>query len=79
MYKFLNTTYKAYITLELLHETTACDQQVAALMSKSGAPAAQKSIEHKCKEFNFQTYKYHALEDYVDTIQEQGTIDNYST
>jgi hypothetical protein len=31
------------------------------------------------KKFNLQTYKYHALGDYVKTIRQFGTTDSYST
>lgn len=33
----------------------------------------------QCKEFNFQTYKFHGLGDYVSTIRRYGTSDSYST
>jgi len=31
------------------------------------------------KKFNLQTYKYHSLGDYPDTIRQYGTSDSYST
>jgi len=77
--KFLNATCEAYITLELPREMAVRGRRVAALASKSGAPVPQKSTEHKRKKLNLQTYKYHALGDYADTIRERGTTDNYST
>jgi len=33
----------------------------------------------RIKVFNFQTYKFHALGDYVSTIRQYGTTDSYST
>jgi len=33
----------------------------------------------RTKTFNFQTYKFHALGDYVSTIRRYGTTDSYSS
>jgi hypothetical protein len=33
----------------------------------------------KLKEFNLNTYKYHALGDVANTIREYGTTESYST
>jgi hypothetical protein len=42
-----------------------------------GAPPIE---DEKCwKKFNLQTYKFHSLGDYADTIRRYGTTDSYST
>ena len=33
---------------------------------------------HKHKKLNLETYKYHALADYLETIRRYGTTDNYN-
>lgn len=43
---------------------------------ESGNPAKKTQCQ---KNFNFQTYKFHALGDYVSTIKRYGTCDSYST
>lgn len=42
-----------------------------------GAPSLRQP--RKKKSFNFQTYKFHALGDYVASIRRFGTTDSYST
>ena len=75
--KFVDTT-KVYTTYELPQETAAHGRRVAVLAAKSGASVPQNPT--KCKQkLNLQTYKFHTLGDYADTIQERGTTDNYST
>jgi len=39
----------------------------------------EPAVKRKRREFNLNTYKYHALADYPSTIRHFGTIDNYST
>jgi hypothetical protein len=43
------------------------------------SPAAPNRNARKPKQLNLRTYKYHALGDYVSTIQHFGTTDSYST
>ena len=76
--KFVDTT-KVYTTYELPRETAARGRRVAALAAKSGASVPQNPTKRKQKKLNLQTYKFHALGDYADTIRERGTTDNYST
>ena len=45
----------------------------------SGADARNTSSSSKKKELNLNTYKFHALADYVATIRLFGTTDSYST
>jgi hypothetical protein len=51
------------------------------LAKQAQAPEAVRSTQnvHRTKVFNFQTYKFHALGDYVSTIRRYGTSDSYST
>jgi hypothetical protein len=44
--------------------------------TRNGAPGSSK---RKPKSFNLNTYKFHALGDYVETIRMYGTTDSYST
>jgi hypothetical protein len=67
----------AYNTKELRKETSARRRR----QSKRLDPSKPKPSdgEHLKKVFNLQTYKYHALDDYVGTIRRFGTTDSYST
>ena len=76
--KFMDTA-KVYTTYKLPQEMTAHGWQVAVLAAKSGASIPQNPTKCKQKKLNLQTYKFHALGDYADTIQEWGTMDNYLT
>jgi hypothetical protein len=68
---FQAETCSAYTTRELKREAAARARQ-----NKSGKAAAS---ERFTKTFNLQTYKIHALGDYVDAIKTYGTTDSYST
>lgn len=68
---FQAETCSAYATHELKREAAARTRQ-----NKSGNAG---SSERSPKTFNLQTYKIHALGDYVDTIKTYGTTDSYST
>ena len=76
--KFLNTTCEDYVTQELLHETAVRGRRNAAKVKK-GQHVPETSSGPKQKTLNLQTYKYHALGDYANTIHERGTTDNYTT
>lgn len=77
--RFSKKTCEAYYTRELPQETAVRGRQVAALAAKNGVPVPSRTGEAKQKRLNLQTYKYHALADYPDTIQMRGTTDSYST
>ncbi|KAF8121257.1 hypothetical protein EV363DRAFT_1568842 [Boletus edulis] len=77
--RFLNKTCEAYYMQELPQETAVRSRRVAALVAKNGVPVPSGTGEAKQKRLNLQTYKYHALADYPNTIQLQGTTDSYST
>jgi hypothetical protein len=69
-----------YRTKELKREEDACKRRQA----KSSTTHEVKSQcadnnGRKKKTLNLQTYKFHALGDYVETIRRYGTTDSYST
>ncbi|KAG2348745.1 hypothetical protein BDR05DRAFT_980136 [Suillus weaverae] len=48
--------------------------------SQSAAPTSRRGTDGpKIRHFNFETYKLHALGDYVDAIHQFGTTDNFTT
>jgi len=51
-------------------------------MANNSARPQSAALNHntrKPKHLNLQTYKYHALGDYVSAIRRYGTTDSYST
>ncbi|KAG2343103.1 hypothetical protein BDR05DRAFT_885297, partial [Suillus weaverae] len=79
--KFTQTTCKYYTTTELPHKYALCGWREAALASKQAESSTAKAVPSrlKCKKLNLNTYKYHTLGDYPDSIQQFGMTDNYST
>jgi hypothetical protein len=71
---FESKTCAAYTTQELPREARARWRRQAKAGSKS-----VRSTTRKCKTFKMQTYKVHALGDYVEMIKMYGTTDSYST
>jgi hypothetical protein len=72
----------AYATRELQREVRARERRQsgkvkAGTRSKQSKPCQNNGS--KKKSFNLQTYKYHALGDYVMMIRRYGTTDSYST
>ena len=78
---FANKTCKAFATRDLPQEEAARGRRQAARAARAGpASSGQPTATGlKKREFNLSTYKLHALGDYVNTIQEFRTTDNYST
>jgi hypothetical protein len=77
--EFESSTCSIFRTRELKREMRARERRERA---KGGRPVIgdQESTEgRKQKLFNLQTYKVHALGDYVSTIQRLGTTDSYTT
>jgi hypothetical protein len=73
----------AYTTRELHQEVEARARHYARQAAKQngvrkGKQVALKNVQ-RTKIFNFQTYKFHALGDYVSTIRRYGTSDSYSS
>lgn len=61
--------------------TTATGTTVksATLTATAGQQSSAKPATRRPREFNMNTYKTHALGDYVETIRHYGTTDSYST
>lgn len=91
---FKRKTCSAYTTGELPRETAARNRRKAKAHLKKGEkstktpksstsapppPPPQSKPKQKVKLFNINTYKTHALGDYVETIRRYGTSDSYST
>ena len=67
-------------TYDLPHETAARGRRKGAKSAKTGTAAGDTaSGGPKARTFNMSTYKLHALGDYVKSIWQFGTTDNYST
>jgi hypothetical protein len=93
--QFKNTTCAAYEAHELGQEVRARARRRARKADQAGhkstRPACvvgQAEVDDpelsalnakRVKVFNLQTYKFHALGDYVSTIRRYGTSDSYST
>ena len=81
---FASETCAAFSTRELHCEAEArTRRQGREAFLKQGIPRNQQNALHtttrKTKTFNLQTYKLHALGDYVEQIRLYGTTDSYST
>jgi hypothetical protein len=90
---FKATICSAYETHELPQEVESRTRRDAKKAAKQQGgqkgkqrappmePEPKKSSKNtkRLKVFNFQTYKFHALGDYVSTIRRYGTSDSYST
>lgn len=85
--EFEGKVCSAYVTRELPRETAARErkQKVASHKETSSITAPQpfNDVDSKPKQqirsLNLQTYKYHSLGDYVETIRQYGTTDSYNT
>jgi len=88
---FSAKTCAAFNTHELKQEVAACNQKrKSKKQDKSHSHAATSNSCHSmsCKQepetsqtklLNLNTYKVHALGDYVSTIRRYGTTDSYTT
>ena len=86
--EFKASVCAAYTTHELSWEVEArtrrqlkqAAKQNGVRIDKQRAPAgtALNNVK-RTKVFNIQTYKFHALGDYVSTIRQYGTSDSYSS
>lgn len=79
---FADVTCANYKTFELPREAAArkrrqSKQSQGKVSSLDENERGQP--ERKTKAFNMETYKHHALGDYVETIRAYGTCDSYST
>jgi hypothetical protein len=79
--QFSRTTCKYFHTTELPHEYASRGRREAALASKQAVSGSTNAVRSgpKRKKLNLNTYKYHALGDYPNSIRQFGTTDSYST
>jgi hypothetical protein len=93
--KFAKETCPAFNTQELKREADARKRRKAKKAKKAKAskrsedlvsshaspePEPEPELEgSRPKNFSLQTYKFHALGDYVETIRRYGTTDSFST
>jgi hypothetical protein len=77
---FQKRTCNEFQTCELKREAEARRRRQATQAPAPGTSTATGSATRRqVKTFNLQTYKVHALGDYVSTIKMFGTTDSYST
>lgn len=75
--QFVEVTCVAFQTKELPSEASARQRQQQTQAENRGVNASRSSGPRP-KSFNILTYKFHALGDYVQTIQLFGTTDSYT-
>jgi hypothetical protein len=77
---FSSETCPEYDTFELPREAAARDRKKSkkSQTDASGINETPSSARRR-KPFNMDTYKHHALGDYVESIRAYGTCDSYST
>lgn len=76
---FKAKTCAFYITRELKGETAARGRRALAKARNSGSCQVTDGLGSKVKEYNNNTYKFHALGDYAASIRRVGTMDGVST
>ncbi|KAG2359501.1 hypothetical protein BDR07DRAFT_1488186 [Suillus spraguei] len=74
--KFRDSTYSVFQTVELPEEIAARQRKSVNLNSASAETGPSGA---RPKAFNIQTYKLHALGNYVNSIKMFGTTDSYTT
>ncbi|KAJ7021549.1 hypothetical protein C8F04DRAFT_1313789 [Mycena alexandri] len=74
---FVGTTCKIYVTHELPQEENRRIRRQA--QKNSTRKTAPTTSSKKRKAWNINTYKWHSLGDYPDTVVDVGTTDSYST
>jgi len=95
LHKFSHETKKVYLTKELPSEEAARGRWHAAKVTKAATGSIptgdqatttnlnpkgkEKSDQMKLRYLNLSTYKLHALGDYVQSIRQFRTTDNYMT
>src|SRR5271168_232037 len=60
-------------------ETKSNDKKGTKATAKTNSQPQKSSSGKQPKQFNLNTYKYHSLADYCNTIRRFGTTDSYST
>jgi hypothetical protein len=80
---FTAKTCPAFNTRELQRESDARRRRQlekgGRKSSKASTAGTHPASESKQKVFSINTYKYHSLGDYANTIRKFGTSDSYST
>jgi hypothetical protein len=82
--EFQTKVCPAYQTYELPREEAARYRRKSKKATQGENSSAQSNPPAKPKarvkrELNIQTYKFHSLGDYVETIRRYGTTDSYTT
>jgi len=80
--EFEGKTCTMFQTRELERERTARQRRQERNTANNGTRPESATLNYntrKPKYMNLNTYKYHALGDYVSTIRRFGTTDSYST
>jgi hypothetical protein len=77
---FADETCSSYNTFELPREVAARKRRQSKRL-QTDIPGAEQNLEktRRRKTYNMNTYKHHALGDYVEAIRTYGTCDSYST
>ncbi|KAG2051670.1 hypothetical protein BDR06DRAFT_983445 [Suillus hirtellus] len=78
LWKFRDFMCTAFNTVELQKETAARQRRLAQCPESSNV-ASSESSGPRTKKFNLNTYKFHAMGDYVRTIKLFGTTDSFTT
>jgi len=76
--RFQSCTCVAFQAVELPNEAAQRQRREVAEL-QSGQRTKPSRSAPQCKTFNINTYKFHALGDYVGTIRMFGTTDSYTT
>ncbi|KAG2048807.1 hypothetical protein BDR06DRAFT_1012728 [Suillus hirtellus] len=75
--RFRACTCTAFVTTELPKEKAARQRRLAQHSEIN--IASQESTRARTKKFNLNTYKFHAMGDYLRTIKHFGTTDSFTT
>lgn len=78
------TTYELKSEQEARQRRNQHSKVKGSKLQSTGAPtgsadAMTSPASRRRKVFSIQTYKFHAVGDYVETIRKFGTVDSYST
>jgi hypothetical protein len=76
--KFRDFTCVAFLTVELPKERAARERKAARERSSSDQADAGNG-GRKVKKFNMNTYKFHAMGDYLRSIRLFGTVDSFTS
>jgi hypothetical protein len=76
---FRDFTCAAFTTAELPKERAARERKAARERSGPSDPDPSGISGRKTKKFNLNTYKFHAMGDYVRSVRLFGTTDSFTT